>query len=438
MNKIKHIWILLFFYVSQPSFAQDMNFSELKEKYDFKLKEKNEGIAVLVKNKQNIGSVGIGNFQLNDNTVFNIGSATKTFTVVLLLQEVEKGNLKLSDRIGQYLDPIRNVDENLTIESLITHESGLDEVIGSNLTEIFDAQSDSLYELSMLHSVEKNKSELIGEFDYCNTNYFLLGKILEKVTDRFYFDLLRERIFEPIGMKNSYPYLYKNIPNLAPPYHEGMDVSNNLDHRFYANIAFSAGSIASTLSDMEKFYTGLFETTVLLEKESVERMMVEGNSIYGLGLFKWEVDSVSLFGHGGNNIGYSFRNAYDPASKSMYLVFANSRGIPFQKDLTDDLLALMQGEEVKLNNSFDLDKFKHLVGSYELKQNGMLFEFSIEDNRLYLTVPSQGIKCEMNQKNSTTIVDTQVGANFELIEGNNEAIKFSQNGFETQLNRVSQ
>ena len=122
-----------------------------------------------MKNKQNIGSVGIGNFQLNENAVFNIGSATKTFTVILLLQEVEKGNLKLSDRIGQYLDPIRNVDENLTIESLITHESGLDEVIGSNLTEIFDAQSDSLYELSMLHSVEKNKSELIGEFDYCNT-----------------------------------------------------------------------------------------------------------------------------------------------------------------------------------------------------------------------------------------------------------------------------
>lgn len=433
MKTIAIIYTLIFSITF--GYAQKNELATVKDKYHDKLVEENKGVAVLTYSKGKTKTTGIGRFDLNERSAFNIGSATKTFTVILILQEMEKGNLKLSDSIGKYLDPIKNVDPGLTIESLITHETGLDEVIGGNLLEMLYTKSDSLYNASILTEIEENDPDLIGKFDYCNTNYFLLGKIIEKVADRSYADLLRERIFLPIGMNETHPYVHKNIPNLATPYHEGKDVSEYMDYRFFANIAYAAGSISSTLHDMKIFYLELFEGNTLLKKATVKRMLTDGNDTYGLGLFKPEVEHP-FYGHGGNNVGYSFRNGYNIENKTLYLIFSNNRSIPSKNMIVSDLIRVMNNEEVQPFQALDLSKFQHFIGKFELKEANLTFEITLEENKLYLNVPAQDVKSELIAKDDTTLVDAIVGASFTTVEGNKDQLTFAQNGFKTTIHRL--
>lgn len=414
------------------------NLKDVYEKHHERMLNDNKGVAVMISKDGKTDAMGIGKFDFNEHSVFNVGSATKTFTAILILQEEEKGNLKLSDSIGTFLSPINNVDGSLTVEALLTHESGLDEVIGRNIRDIFYAKHDSVYNSPLLLQVEENSPEEIGKFNYCNTNYFLLGKILESVTDQSYFDLVRERILEPLEMNETYPYVHKNLPNLAVPYHNGENVIEYLDYRFFADVAYSAGSIASTLSDMEIFFTELFEGTKLLQPKSLAKMLNEGNEAYGLGIFKPETEEDSFYGHGGNNIGYAFRNGYDIENKTLYLLFSNSITIPFGGILQEDLSTVLRGEEVKQAEAVNIEKFSHFVGTYELKEAEMTFEILIEDGKIYVYVPAQGVKSELIQENETTLKDMQVGATFTSIEGSNDELTFSQSGYITKIYRVKE
>ncbi|MBW1296469.1 serine hydrolase domain-containing protein [Aquimarina litoralis] len=438
MKTLQRLIVLLaILFIKYVSYSQTSDLAIISKKYNSILKEQNKGIAVLVKKNHKTETISLGNFNLTENSVFNIGSATKTFTAILILQEIEKGTLKLTDSIGSYLTPIKNVDGSLTIRALLTHESGLDEVIGKNVLDIFYGKDDALYNSNLLDQVEENNPEIVGSFDYCNTNYFLLGKIIEKVTDQSYFDVLRERIILPLKMKNTYPYVHKNLPNLATPYHEGKDVTQYLDYRYFANIAYAAGSIASTLTDMEVFYSSLFETEKLLKKETVKMMMETGNEYYGLGLLKSNDNGTKYYGHGGNNIGYAFRNQYNPITKDMYLVFTNSKSIPSKKSITNDLLAYINNNPIENFQNIDIDNFKKYAGTYLLKEANLTLKIVLENDKMYLVSEEQGVKSELTQKNQKSLYDTTVGVVLTQIEGDNNSLSFNQNGFTTTINKVT-
>ena len=429
MKTLKHLTLLLLTFIPFAGISQASDLDIFSKKYNSILKEQNKGIAILVKKNNKIESTSLGNFNLSENSVFNIGSATKTFTAILIMQELEKGNLRLTDSIGSYLTPIQNVDGDLLIKELLSHESGLDEVIGRNILDIFYAKNDSIYSESLLNHIEKSEAETKGKFDYCNTNYLLLGKILEKITDQSYFDLLRERIFIPLQMNNTYPYVHKNLPNLARPYHDNTDVTEYLDYRFFANIANSAGSIASTLIDMEKFYSSLFETEILLRKETVKMMMESGNEAYGLGVFKNEINNQVYYGHGGNN-------SYNPITKDMYLMFSNSITIQSRELIKNDLMAFLNNKAIDEFKSIDIKNFEECVGVYLLKEANLKLEIVIEEGKMFLIVESQGVKSELAQKNETSFYDTVVGVTFTMIEDSHDSLSFNQKDFTTTISKV--
>ncbi|MDC1161979.1 serine hydrolase [Tenacibaculum sp.] len=438
MNLFLKLTITLFLCIQTIAHSQTDTIQMIfKNKYNTLLKEKNNGVAILIKKNNKKQNISLGNFNLTQKSVFNIGSATKTFTVILLLQELEKGNVKLTDSIGQFLTPLKNVDPSITIKTLMTHESGLDEVIGKNIESIFYAKNDSLYSKNLLYEIKENNPKMIGKFNYCNTNYFLLGKIIEKVTDKNYSDLLRERIFMPLNMHNTYPYVHKNIPNLAIPFHKGKDVSKYLDHRYFMNVAYAAGSIASTLTDMEKFYTSLFETEILLKKETIHLMKTSGSKFYGLGLFKSTHNNETYFGHGGNNIGYAFRNKYNSKTKDLFLMFTNSRTIPLKNSITNDALNYLSNKKITNFNTLNISKFKSFTGSFLLKEANLTLDIITENNKMYLLSKAQGVKSQLVQKNETTLYDTTVGATLQKIEGDENSLQFSQNGFKTTIKRIN-
>lgn len=437
MKALQQLILLAFFLIQTVlGFSQNNNLKTISKKYNTSIKEQNKGIAILIKKDNQINNLSLGNFNLTENSVFNIGSATKTITAILILQEYEKGNINLNDSIGQFLSPIKNVDNSLKIEQLLAHETGLDEVIGRNIEKIFYEKQDSIYDINLLNEVEKNNPEQIGKFNYCNTNYFLLGKILEKVTDQSYFDLVRERIIAPLNLKNTYAYVHKNLPNLATPYHNNRDVSEHLNFKFFANIAYAAGSVASTLSDMEVFYTSLFETEKLLQKETLTLMLSSGNETYGLGIFKFNNKEQTSFGHGGNNIGYAFRNQYNPKTKNLFLMFSNSISIPSKATITSDILHHLNNKTIEEFKGVDLKNFKKYTGTYLLKEANLELKIIAEGNKMFIVVAAQGIKSELTQKDENSLSDKIVGVVLSKIDGNSDDLAFNQNGFKTTINRI--
>jgi len=417
--------------------AQSKDLKKISEKYNEQLKQQKNGVGLLIKKNNTIETLALGDYALTADKVFSIGSATKTFTAILILQEVENGTLKLSDSIGLYLSPIKNVEGSLTIAQLLSHESGLDEVVEADILKAFFKKDESIYNQNLLDKVEPHKPEKVGTFQYRNTNYLLLGKILESMTDQHYFDLLRERIFQPLEMKKTFAYLHKNINDLAIPTHKGKDVSKYIDHRFYGDIPHAAGSIASTLTDMEKFYVALFETEKLIKKQTLDLMLSSGNDIYGLGLFKMKYKDQLFYGHGGNNIGYAFSNAYDPESKALYLVYSNNVSIPIQS-IEDDLNGWLNNETIKDFEAIDIESFKNYEGTYLLKEANMKVKIVIEKNKIFLVSESQGVKSELNQKDKNTLIDKETGVSLTKIKDNSENLTFSQGGFTTVLKRVQE
>ena len=423
--------LLTILLITQAIYSQQ-SLKTLTNKYEPYYKELNQGLSILTQKNGVTETHTIGDYNFNKHTVFNIGSATKKMTAILILQEVEKGNLKLNDSIGTYLNPLKNVDPNLTIEALLRHKSGLGELIAGNFETTYFAKSDSIYNSNLLLNIPKNNPKKVGKFSYCNTNYFLLGKILEKVTDKSYFDLLRERIFTPCNMKESYAYISKNIKNLAPPIHKGKDVSEYLDYRYFANYAYAAGSVASTLNDMAKFYQHLFENNTLLSNESVKQLINFKDDKYALGMIKL---SDGYIGHGGNNMGYSYREYYNIKNKNLVLLFSNSTRIPLRKLLKKDLLKNIKGEASTINFDTKIAQtFKKAIGKYQFDSHGIKMEMEIVKKNDHLYFSAQGAQVILISTKKNQLKNTSIGIVIE--PKNNNELVFKQNGLEATITRI--
>lgn len=426
--------LLLCLGLSVSAFAQTIELDAVTTKYQPYFKELNTGMGILVKKGDTYSSAQLGNFNIDANSVFNIGSATKKITCILLLQEEEKGHLQLSDSIGMYLAPIANVDGSLTIETLMRHRSGLGEVVGREFEAHYFAAHDSIYSSNFLDKIPAPQADKRGEYDYCNTNYLLLGRILEKVTDQSYFDLVRERIFEVCDMQNSYAYVSKSIKQLIPPTHQSQDVSAYLDYRFFAQYAHAAGSIASSLNDMAKFYEHLFKKNTLLQASSLSKLIAFDDADYGLGLMTYQINEQTYYGHGGNNIGYSFREFYQPETGEMVFMFANAMSLPFYKMIKKDVFASLKGEETELTFSPTVDHFQAYVGTYYFKEMDMNINLIEKNKQLYLEVQGMELLLVSYEENNLNTVEYGIQLGFD--PDKTKELTFNQNGMSATLEKV--
>ena len=327
MNKIL---FLLFTLVTSSVFSQKI----LKEKmmiFEDSISAKNYGMVGLYKTKSKIEKYAIGKSSLTEkmteNKVFNIGSLTKTFTAILVMQDIEKGNLNLQDSLSTFfpkqLCTNENVNLDITIEQLLSHRSGLKEIIVDSLFNQAYQNPFFDYNYSFLFNKIPESNIKAGEkYQYSNTNYILLGYILELVNDKPYSELLRERIFEPCKMVNSYAYYSKNIANVAHPIYQGEDLSEIGFFKYYQNYAFSAGAISSNTDDLFRFFTAFYNSK-LTSKASLKQMMTFGKEGYGLGLEQFKVNNEMYIGHGGDNLSFKIRNFYNPKNKNLLILISN-------------------------------------------------------------------------------------------------------------------
>jgi D-alanyl-D-alanine carboxypeptidase len=258
---------------------------------------------------------------------FRIGSITKMFTATMILQLVEEGKLKLTDTLDKFFPQIPN-SRKITIVQILAHRSGI-----PNVRRERDAQK-------KVSTIPMGKDEMLAlivkatpDFEpdtkqsYSNSGYFLLGLILEKITDKSYAEALEERITSKIGLKGTY-LTTRNIDvnkNEALTYiHFGGDwkpVSET-----HPTILFSAGAIVSTPGDMARFIQALFEGK-LVSKETLDQMKTMRDGV-GLGMVTFTFAGKTFYGHGGAADNYGAWLAYEPEEKLVIAYATNAKIYP--------------------------------------------------------------------------------------------------------------
>ncbi|MGQ0760854.1 MAG: serine hydrolase domain-containing protein [Acidobacteriota bacterium] len=265
---------------------------------------------------------GLANIEANSaatpKTVYEIGSLTKQFTAAAVMMLVEEGKVSLDDRITKYFPAAPHAWRPITVRHLLSHTSGIrNHVAVPGYLDIFKTSITSK-NFPPRDELIKEFYKLPSEFEpgetwaYDNTGYYLLGIIVEKASGKDFWRFLDERIFKALGMNATRNTDTRQvIPNRASGYEW---VNNKFENRpvLLPFIAFSAGSILSTVEDMAKWDAALY-TERLLQKSTLEQMWTPAKTNdgalasfdYGFGWFIDNYHSRRLVQHTGGTPGFS-------------------------------------------------------------------------------------------------------------------------------------
>jgi len=244
------------------------------------------------------------------DTKFRLGSITKQFTSMLIMQLVSEGKIKLEDPLSNYLDYYRkDTGTKITIHQLLNHTSGIPSYTG--FTGFFKNESRDPYkpdEFIKKYCSNDLEFEPGSTFRYNNSGYFILGGILEKVTGKSYAKLLEERIFQPLKMSSSgYDLHGPIIKKRAAGYEKRNNGYVNASY-LDMSIPYAAGSLYASAEDLFTWDRALY-TNQLLSKELMQKMFTPNleNYGYGWGIRSYEINEVEkvMVSHGGGINGFN-------------------------------------------------------------------------------------------------------------------------------------
>ena len=334
------------------------------------------------------------------NTKHRLGSITKQFTAMLILQLAAENKLDLHAQISKYLpDYPKETGDKITIHHLLTHTSGIPNY--TSFPDFFQNESRNPYTPDEFVKKFEDKPldyEPGEQFSYSNSGYFLLGVIIEKVTGKSYEQMLNEHIFSPLNMTDSgYDNHDDILKNRATGYEKNGNTFVNSKY-LDMTIPYAAGSLYSTVEDLYKWDQALYTNTILpkdyMDMYFKPYITAFGNNsyAYGWGVGKSPIgkstDSIYTISHGGGINGFNTIISRAPSDKSLVVLLNNTggaplneitraiRGIIYEKDydfpkksLAYELLGVIKNNGVEAGMEFyDLNKHSK---TYELNEGEM-------------------------------------------------------------------
>lgn len=274
------------------------------------------------------------------NHAYCIGSVTKTITSGCILQLADEGILSLDDSLHEWLPPFPYVDPNITIRQLLRHQSGLYDVITNPAYDAATkANLDSVWSLANLVNDYINPPLFAPGtgWSYSNTNYALLGLIIEAATGDTYRAEFNGRLFDPLGLNSIVLPPFDALPDDVAHFwtYNPANGSSSDAHGFFSNwhsFSSSAGPIGgyyATARDVavwnRAFLRGdLHSQAILSEAKATVATPNPANGRYGLGLMQRKFLGLEAFGHGGD-IGYSAITYYFPEKDISITVLNNDQ-----------------------------------------------------------------------------------------------------------------
>ncbi len=286
------------------------------------------------------GSSGVshGMVPIDNSMVFGIGSITKTLVAATVLLLQEDGLLSVTDSLHQWLPAYPNISPNITITQLLQHRSGLynyttNTVWGNAVNSDFSASwtADSV----LMHYINAPLAAPGATFGYSNTNYLLLGRIIEEATDSTWLQVLRHRILVPHQLNSIYAEGLETRTGTFAHNWQVLSATNMVDletalpsQKAIFTSADAAGMLASNSYDLARFAELLFEGEIL-EQASLNQLIqfapIPGSLYtgYGYGIMRINYQGKQIYGHGGNIPGFSAMLLHSPVSGISVSVLIN-------------------------------------------------------------------------------------------------------------------
>jgi CubicO group peptidase (beta-lactamase class C family) len=316
------------------------------------------------------------NVPLPVDAVFEIGSVTKQFTAVAVLQLRDEGKLSLDDDITKWLPDFDTRGNKVTLRRLLDHTSGIKGLTEmpefGNLASNGRFPRDSAYALIKRYPFEFKTGEAQI---YNNSAFWLLGLVVEKASAMSYEDYVENRLFEPLGMKRS---MYCNSAENVERRAHGYQVQNGQIRRAPTNVhtwPFAAGSLCSTAGDLVIWLKALHGGKVLSPKSYAEMTtpskLNDGTPLrYGMGIgVGKDIRGLNFIGHGGGIAGFTSEATWYPDAQAAIVVLMNSNGNISPSAVAGELAAELLPWEPPVVKQFSGDAAS-IVGTYKGPSRG--------------------------------------------------------------------
>lgn len=245
---------------------------------------------------------------LTANSALHIASVSKTFTAMVVLKLMEEGKINVDDNVKTYLPSFPY--ENITIKMLLNHRSGLPNYVHAmetTVTKTFVRKNKRGKKITYTrtYKTKPNATKLVTnaevleflatkkpavealpnrKFNYCNTNYALLALVVEKVTNTDFPTYMKQRVFDSLGMKNTFVFSIKDVPNYIPSY-KGNYSPYNLE---FLDCVYGDKNVYSTPRDLLAWDDALYNNK-FVKQETLQMAYTPysferpGTHNYGLG-----------------------------------------------------------------------------------------------------------------------------------------------------------
>jgi D-alanyl-D-alanine carboxypeptidase len=282
-------------------------------------------------------AAGIGNLEtaapvtLDDHV--RIASNTKTIVATVVLQLVDEGLISLDDTLEEYVPGVPNGDQ-ITIRQVLGMDAGIADYIAVReiaqeyvVDPMLDFGPDQILEVIRESTPDYAPGERV---QYSNSNYILLGFLIEAVTGQSPATEVQRRVFDPLGMTSSSFPLTAWMPEPAMHGYSAAALGDPLVDvtRSNPDLPWTAGAVISTLADVRTWVVALAEGTLLTPETQAARLqtrsLTEHPLIVGYGLGVLTMNG--MIGHNGGIAGYSSWMLYDPETAATIIVVVNRSG----------------------------------------------------------------------------------------------------------------
>jgi len=379
--------------------------------------------------ERHIGFADIANrVPANRDTVYKIGSITKSYTALAILQLVEKGQIDLDAKVSQYLTELEGPGTEATVAELLTHSSGI-----PNYTSLPEGQK-------ILSWVVTNRDDIVElfedkpldfepgtNFSYSNSGYYLLGLIIEAVSGKDYFDHLKEQVFEPLGLAATYAGSYEEI---EPYQARGYTVSSE----GFANAAptpqltsYSAGTLDASAADLVKYCRAVFKSEVTSEK--LRELITRTGTFPGGEQQRYALGALMIsdfyghrkWGHSGGISGFSTHYEYFPDDDITVVILVNANGAPISPGalaykMAREIFSVAQPDQTEVEVSEEV--LESYVGSYRMGLFRLSSEFA------HIALKEGVLQLQVNEYNENPVyLPLLPRSNKEFVFANNDESK---------------
>ena len=271
--------------------------------------------------------------EVTQNTRFAVGSITKTFVAALVMQLVEEQRIALEDPLSRYVPDFPN-GAKITLRQLLSHRSGIYNYFESSEynSRVFRQPAKVWTVKEILGLVKKPYFAPGTGFHYSNTNYVLLGMVIEQVTGEKLAAEIRDRFLEPLELHDTYLQGAETVPKtgaahgylLSKGRPQGLsDGSPIVPNTSAVTVAWAAGAMSSTVRDLARWATALY-TGVVVTQESLQQMVsFDTTYAYGLGTRTARFELSTAWGHTGSLRGFTSAMWYFPKEQMTVVVTTN-------------------------------------------------------------------------------------------------------------------